>query len=124
MRYGSLVFMQKLIRCYCHSVRALTDTFNNFSLETTAAKIDKHTVTVFRMRHKLLAFLEASNEEIALSKPCEADEKYINECHKGLVHAEINDARHQVTIYRPSLKRRTGISHDKVCLSSVVERNG
>lgn len=54
-----------------------------------AAKIDKHTVIVFRMRHKLLAFLEAANEEIVLSKPCEADEKYINECHKGLVHAEI-----------------------------------
>ena len=119
---GQLTFYSHCSRDIWNTV--IEDTFNNVPLEKTAARIDKHTVTVFRMRHKLLAFLEAANEETVLSKPCEADEKYINECHKGLVHAEIDDARHQVTIYQPSQKRKTGISHDKVCLSSVVERNG
>lgn len=73
---GQLTFYSHCSRDIWNTV--IEDTFNNVSLEKTAAKIDKHTVTVFRMRHKLLAFLEAANEETVLSKPCEADEKYRN----------------------------------------------
>ena len=50
------------------------------------------------MRHKFLSFIESLNEETSISKPCEADEKYINECHKGLVEAVVNDKQRTVTI--------------------------
>jgi transposase-like protein len=142
---GEKIRAKKLIKCpkchhrftvdhgqltfYSHSNRdawnkVIEDTFNNVPLEKTAADISKHTVTVFHMRHKFLAFLEAANDETTLNKPCEADEKYINECHKGLVHAEVDHIKHQVTVYMPVRKKKAGISHDKVCLSSVIERNG
>lgn len=73
---GQLTFYSHCSRDIWNTV--IEDTFNNVSLETTAAKINKHTVIVFRMRHKLLAFLEASNEETVLNKPCEVDGKYRN----------------------------------------------
>ena len=63
------------------------------------------------------------NEETSISKPCEADEKYINECHKGLVEAVVNDKQRTVTIKKKE-KTMKGISHQKVCMETIIERQG
>lgn len=56
----------------------IQDTADGVSLEKTAAEINRHPTTVFRMRHKFLSFLEEENGENVITKPCEADEKYVS----------------------------------------------
>lgn len=119
--YGQLVF-------YSHAsegvwIKVIKDTISGVPIAETAAEINRHVSTVFRMRHKFLSFIELLNEETSISKPCEADEKYINECHKGLVEAVVNDKQRTVTIKKKE-KTMKGISHQKVCMETIIERQG
>lgn len=105
-------------------VKVIQDTADGVSLEKTAAEINRHPSTVFRMRHKFLFFLEAENEESMITKPCETDEKYISESHKGLMDVEIDEENKVITVVKKTDKKLRGVSHQKVCLGTVVERGG
>ena len=102
--------------------QVIADTIDGVSLARTAARINRSETCVFHMRHKFLSFLEALDTETEVSKPSEADEKYIPECHKGLVKAEISDKT--IVISREKEEPCQGISNQKVCLGTVVERSG
>ena len=78
--------------------KVIQDTGEGVSLEKTAAEINRHPTTVFRMRHKFLSFLEEENEENVINKPCEADEKYISESHKGLVDVTIDETSKTIIV--------------------------
>ena len=68
-------------------------TMQTKSLKECAALIDVHEHTAFRMRHKLLNFLEdepaVEIEEKPLANEVEFDETYYHEMHKGLKPREI-----------------------------------
>ena len=121
--FGSLTF-------YSHSDttvwnKVIEDTITGKSMAESAAEVNRHTVTLFRMRHKLLAFLEPENECSVLSKTTEADEKFVHECHKGLVKAEINDKTKTITVTRePKKQINPGLGDDKACIITAVERSG
>lgn len=121
--FGSLTF-------YSHSDasvwnKVIEDTISGKSLANTAAEVNRHIVTLFHMRHKLLAFLEPENECSVLSKTTEADEKFVHECHKGLVNAEIDDSTRTITIIRePKKEIKPGLGDDKTCIITAVERSG
>ena len=121
--YGSLTF-------YSHSdasvwTKVIEDTFEGISLERTAAEVNLHAVTIFHMRHKLLAFLEPENECSLLSKTTEADEKFVHECHKGLIKAEINEETKTITVTpEPKKQIDPGLGDDKTCIITAVERFG
>lgn len=61
----------------------LEDTLNRVGLRKTAAKIGVHFVTVFRMRHKFLRFLEVITGSNTVGDVAEVDEKYNTASHKG-----------------------------------------
>ena len=105
--------------------KVVEDTVNRKSLASTAAEIDRHVVTVFHMRHKFLSFIENHDEETVLRNTTEADEKYVHECHKGLVNAEIDHENRTITI-KPEPKKQIdrGLGDDKSCIITAVERNG
>ena len=103
--------------------KLIADTAEGRSLSSTAAEINRHTVTVFHMRHKFLSFIEAENESAVLSETAEADEKYIHECHKGLVKADIDHEHKQITIHsQPRKQICPGLSDDKTCIFTAVQR--
>jgi energy-coupling factor transport system ATP-binding protein len=105
--------------------KVIADTLDGHSLESTAAEIDRHIVTVFHMRHKFLSFVEAENESAVLSDTAETDEKYVHECHKGLVKADIDHEHKQITVYKqPRKKTSPGLSDDKACIFTAVQRQG
>lgn len=105
--------------------KLIEDTVEGKSLESTAAEINRHIVTVFHMRHKFLNAIEAKNEETELTDTTEADEKYVHECHKGLVNASI-DHNHKVVVISPELRKSTepGLGDDKTCIITAVQRQG
>ena len=142
---GSTVRGKKLLKCPCCGHRFTTDhgqlsyysqsdssvwakviqdTADGVSLEKTAAEINRHPTTVFRMRHKFLSFLEEENEKSVITKPCEADEKYISESHKGLMDVTVDEESKTIIVCKKPRKKLRGISHQKVCLGTVVERGG
>ena len=61
----------------------LEDALNGLSLRKTEGKIRVHYVTVFRMRHKLLHFIEIILVNDSGCEIAEIDEKYILASHKG-----------------------------------------
>ena len=121
--YGSLTY-------YSHSDstvwnKVIEDTVMGKTLAETAAEINRHPLTVFNMRHKSMSFMEPENERTVLSKVIEADEKYVHECHKGLVEAEINDQTKTITVTRhPKKKIERGLGDDKTCIITAVQRTG
>ena len=103
--------------------KVIADTAEGCSLASTAAEINRHTVTVFHMRHKFLSFIEAENESAVLSETAETDEKYIHECHKGLVKADIDHEHKQIIIHsQPRKQLNPGLSDDKTCIFTAVQR--
>lgn len=105
--------------------KLIEDTVEGKSLESTAAEINRHVVTVFHMRHKFLNAIEAKNEETELTDTTEADEKYVHECHKGLVNAAI-DHKNRVVVISPEQRKSTepGLGDDKTCIITAVQRQG
>ena len=105
--------------------KVIEDTLEGKSLASTAAQINHHTQTVFRMRHKLLEFIEHENECTVLSDTAVADEKYVHECHKGLVKAEIDERTKTIAVEKKSRKKLTpGLGDDKTCIITAVQREG
>lgn len=103
--------------------KLIQDTFDQRSLQHTAADIDRHVVTVFHMRHKFLAAVEAANNEMVLNGVTEADEKYVHECHKGLVNAMIDHQNKLIVIQpEPKKKIKAGLGNDKTCIITAVQR--
>lgn len=100
----------------------IQDTADGVSLEKTAAEINRHQTTVFGMRHKFLSLLEEENEESVISKQCEADEKYVSESHKGLMDVTVDEESRTIIVCKKPRKKLRGVSHQKVCMGTVVER--
>ena len=96
----------------------IADTFDEKPLVETAADINVNPKTAFRMRHKLLVFMEPLTESEVLSKPSELDETFVLESHKGFT-SELRDSRD-----RGGKAEHRGISDELVCLTTGVERQG
>lgn len=114
---------------YSHSgsdvwAKVIEDTIKGVPIIETAAETNKNPSTVFRMRHKFLEFITASNDEIKIVRPCEADEKYIYECHKGLVDATIDEDNKIIIVNRRPKRESIKYLSEKVCLGTVIEREG
>ena len=103
----------------------LKDTVIQTAIRTSATKYHRDKSTIFRMRHKILAFLQGILEGETLSLPSEIDETYLMECHKGLVHAELDNESRTVTVTRkPKKTRKRGLSKDQTCVCTGIEREG
>ena len=96
----------------------IADTFEEKPLTTTAADINVNPKTAFRMRHKLLVFMEPLVESEVLSKPAELDEKFVLESHKGYT-SDLRKSR-----MRGGKAGINGISDELVCLTTGAERQG
>ena len=71
-------------------------TIDRSSLDECAKALHVHKSTVFRMRHKLMAFLRMVQADDSLSGLCEVDETYIHANLKGLVTEEIGEKYYQI----------------------------
>lgn len=87
------------------------------SLKQIAATIKVSEVTSFRMRHKLMHALEKDEETIVIRDSAELDEKYVEKSHKGTKIDGIWGKR------RGKVAEKRGISDEKVCLLTAVERS-
>ena len=87
------------------------------SIMETAADLDVSPSTAFRMRHKFLVFLAEAVESTCLVKPCEIDETFMPESHKGFLQPETNTSADEES-------RKRGVSDDKACLMTGIERGG
>lgn len=96
----------------------LEDALNGLSLRQTAAKIGVHYVTVFRMRHKLLHFIEIILANDSIGEIAEIDEKYILASHKGTKLEGVEPRKHGSTALK------AGISNMQVCIMTAVSRGG
>lgn len=96
----------------------ICDTIEAKSIKSTAALIDVHETTAFRMRHKLLNALEQDENRIVLQNEAEFDEKYFCYSHKG----KQIDGKSGKKRGTPASKR--GLSGEQVCLLTGVERQG
>lgn len=93
----------------------IMDTIRGFSLKETKEKIDVNILTVFRMRHKLLRFLEDSMQDIQLDGYVEADETFVNLNGKrriGELEEEIRESSKQAGIGKMA------------CIACVVQPGG
>lgn len=96
----------------------LKDTLNGLALRETAFKIGVHYVTVFRMRHKLLHFIEMILANDSVGDIAEIDEKYILASHKGTKLEGVDPRKHG------SIAPKPGITDILVCIMTVVSRGG
>lgn len=94
----------------------IEDTFDEKPLVQTAADINVNPKTAFRMRHKLLVFMEPLAESQILSRPAELDETFVSESHKGY-SSEARASRK-----RGGKASTHGVSDELVCLTAGVER--
>lgn len=95
----------------------ICDTIEAKPIKSTAALIDVHEITVFRMRHKFLNALEKEENSVILQNEVEFDEKYLCYSHKG-EQIEGKQGKKRGT---PASKR--GLSGEQVCLLTGVERS-
>ena len=96
----------------------LDDTLNVLALRKTVVKIGVHYVTVFRMRHKLLHFIEIILANDSVGEIAEIDEKYILASHKGTKLDGVSPRKHG------SIAHKKGISNMQVCIMTAVSRGG
>ncbi len=95
----------------------LKDTLNTVGLRETALKIGVHFVTVFRMRHKFLRFLEEILVNESVGNVAEVDEKYITASHKGTKLEGVEPRKHG------SKANKRGLSKMQVCIMTAVSRD-
>lgn len=88
------------------------------SIVRTANLCDISVSTSFKMRHKIMTFLEKDEDKIEVADEVELDEKYLLQSHKGTKINEV-DSRHRGM---PASKR--GISEELICLLTAVDRSG
>lgn len=96
----------------------IIDTEEDSSLKSTAAKLNINEMTVFRMRHKYLRFLEELESPYILEGQIELDEKYFPRNHKGQKIENIKSKKRG----EPASKR--GLSDEQVCVLTGIERFG
>ena len=96
----------------------LEDALNGLVLRKTAVKIGVYYVTVFRMRHKLLHFIEIILANDSVGEIDEIDEKYILASHKGTKLEGVEPQKHGSTA------PKKGISNMQVCIMAAVSRGG
>ena len=94
----------------------IKDTFDEVSVEETAAKLNISTYTVWRMRHKLLHFLEFLEKDTLVANEIEIDETYVLNSHKG-EKIENTKARK-----RGGIASKRGLSNEQVCIVTAVQR--
>ena len=93
----------------------IMDTIKGNSLKATAKYISVNILTAFRMRHKLLRFLEDRLQNSVLAGYVEADETFVNmngKGHIGDLELEVRNASGQAGIGKMA------------CIACVVEPNG
>lgn len=88
------------------------------SLDVTAYKCDVTHSTAFKMRHKIMSFLGRNEDSIQIAEEVELDEKYLQKSHKGKKIEGVKPRQ------RGSAASKRGVSNEKVCLLTAVERNG
>lgn len=96
----------------------IMDTFNQISVEQTAATLNVSTYTVWRMRMKLLHMFEKLVSDTVVSGEVEMDEKYFLNSHKG---EKIEDKKPRK---RGGSAQKRGLSNEQICLPTAVQRNG
>ena len=94
----------------------LKDTLSRVGLRKTAAKIGAHYVTIFRMRHKFLNFLEMITGNDTVDDVTEIDEKYIAASHKGTKIEDVEPRKHG------SKASKAGLSKQQVCIMTALSR--
>ena len=94
----------------------IKDTFDEVSVEETAAKLNISTYTVWRMQHKLLHFLEFLEKDTLVANEIEIDETYVLNSHKG-EKIENTKARK-----RGGVASKRGLSNEQVCIVTAVQR--
>ena len=96
----------------------LEDTLSLASLDSTAEKIGVCHSTAFRMRHKLLVYIE---EVVTSSSPLEAlieaDETYVIESQKGTKVTHRKPRRHGESC------GKRGLSNDQLCICVATDRD-
>lgn len=97
---------------------AIKSSVSGDSLDVTASKCDVTHRTAFNMRHKIMSFLEKDEDSIKVAEEVELDEKYVQESHKG---KKIEGRKPRK---RGEKATKRGISDEKVCLLTAVERKG
>lgn len=103
----------------------LKDTVIQTAMRTSAMKYHLDKSTIFRMRHKILVFLQGIQNDLMLSMPSEIDETYLKECHKGLVHVELDSQSRVLTVIRkPKKDTKRGLSKNQTCVCTGIEREG
>lgn len=114
--YNEVTFNSRLSREQWNE--AIKCCINGDSLDRTAEKCYVTHRTAFNMRHKIMFFLEKNEDSIQVAEEVELDEKYVQESHKGK-RIEGRPSRH-----RGKTASKRGISDEKVCLLTAVERRG
>ncbi len=114
--YNEITFNSRLSRGQWNE--AIKCSIRGDSLDVTAAKCEVVHSTAFKMRHKIMAFLEKNEDSIQVAEEVELDEKYLQKSHKGTKIPGV-EPRH-----RGSAASKRGISDEKVCLLTAVERKG
>ncbi len=97
---------------------AIKSSVSGDSLDVTAEKCEVSHRTAFNMRHKIMAFLEKDEDSIKVADEVELDEKYVQESHKG------RKIEGKIPRHRGESATKRGISDEKVCLLTAVERKG
>jgi transposase-like protein len=106
---------------YSHQDRSkwdqlIEDTFSQVPLVETAARLNIHPSTAWRMRHKLLRFLEELAKPVILEDQVEFDEKYELVAKKGVKELS-RPARH-----RGENATKRGLSNEQFCMITGVQR--
>lgn len=97
---------------------AIRSAVSGNSIDEAASLCSVSHITAFKMRHKIMAYLEKNEDSIIVSDKVELDEKYLQKSHKGKKIEGIK-SRH-----RGIKASKRGISDEKICLLTAVERDG
>lgn len=97
---------------------AIKSSIRGDSLDVTAYKCDVTHSTAFKMRHKIMSFLERNEDSIQVAEEVELDEKYLQKSHKGKKIKGLQPRK------RGAAASKRGVSNEKVCLLTAVERRG
>lgn len=93
-------------------------------LRETAAVCGVHLTTAFTWRHKILDALRAMSDDVVLDGIAEADETYFTVSYKGNHKKSRNFDMPRKAHERGGETHTRGLSTEKVCVASAVNRTG
>ncbi|GHU47701.1 hypothetical protein FACS1894120_5890 [Clostridia bacterium] len=116
------------IMAYSHQDDAVwesvaSDTANGVSIDKTAEALNLNHHTVFNMRHKILATLDANEKEnpTVLTGVCEADETYVLDDYKGAkLPCEVTREPRK----HGAVAQSKGISNEYIAICTATSRDG